>query len=1323
MVNSDTSTITAGVDPSLRESKRTESVSSVDPNLAKAFNILGAVSQQPKTETPVAGPRKEIIKPNEGLLYQGVMELWETRESDPDILAEKMVELLDKHRDSYLAERSDNWDRQDRKFIDPIRLHELAYLLSDQPDNIRSKLDSALGGEGLKNKNCLPEDLMNVIVDVARDSQGRIENSKDYLNLIPVSETELQGDGDLAQRQQQKFDVPDDLIPFLRRGLIMVSGIAEIDSESFVIDIRRHGTSTFREHGFYGNSAPKIFERASLATLQIAQQTGLIGEPLFKEAAVALKEELLSIGSADIGEEERIKQLQEEYGYSVLFNNDLWKLESGKENLRYEFDYNLEGLQLRAKQINSLRQRKRFNPVSSIARSSLNNSDLAEPERRKERILRDVQADKRESEAHNRSLALAKKQYLADTRNQIELPLQEVTKELVYVESETIEKALIEMVGLFRDDPTLSPASKRFLIRQEGSLWPTGKRINPEDSEYQIDMEMIKRDPFLLSVLKYMGRTENTNEFIRDMRKFETSDLGFQNREFFLKYCANRILNRIGLEEEVSPFLLSGYDPHRSLEEEGELRIRIYESLFLLSRTQDNMGVVGINNRVVTLRDIGDSATTEDVQRTTDEIEVGESVTLDKHKEKNGHDIISPVFRERVSRLGERVLGNEKIRQLALASAGIFLVGSMIQGMGSAEFSRYVGNLASREAKTAGIRYVGDVINDNKYQDGDELGFLPTQYAVDGALGYVNSGLEIVTTDVDEISGLSNEGGLVLKRTINPGDKISSPMGRDLLSVQVLSGPSNAIYKVGLGGIGATAEVEVVQMLSETLPEKSSRVTQVETLSGEAYEINPNFEEARNLLKTLEPGSDLEMYYRSLVENIESSVGSGASSEEISKLIIEELNRFEKEFLGGRYYALNTDLDTPTFAEGLSKNIDQGYRCEVAVYLTEELFQPLGVNVGNISGESLEYANGGAWTKKDGHVNNLFVLPTGEVYMVNMTPAIVEGKTPKSDLSYLEASSPSNNADIANIDENGKPLTINGTNQRRNLSPSELGYIDTKVGEAKGIDYSKFAAIGSFGVFGVSKGLDMYLRYKRKSKSLVLNGDEGSGPEEENILNASISISPAENVAPEENVINNNNQQVSSVMPESDENRGVIENDVVIDDPDRLITDEVTILPDDGVSTESAEVGTSNLTEVNRVRCIDTIIELLTPLEGVIDENERKNIAVCTVYGILASTGSDLEEITQTTRHIGSNMQQAQRQLAVYVKNSMSGEDRSGSDQQKEEINPALLKLLRFYDTSAIGLLTADLRAAMSARDGSGTTPNRTMIKNFLSSDVVGWKI
>ncbi len=301
---------------------------------------------------------------------------------------------------------------------------------------------------------------------------------------------------------------------------------------------------------------------------------------------------------------------------------------------------------------------------------------------------------------------------------------------------------------------------------------------------------------------------------------------------------------------------------------------------------------------------------------------------------------------------------------------------------------------------------VGKVINKKGMSNGQGLGFMPEViYRFDYIEGQTPVS-PVFMSEAQIIGEYSDNNGLVLKTTLDAKERTVPIGNRDLSAVmitvdsdnpQITEDPLQALTNQG------ESEVVVFQVLS---PEENTRIREVDEMRIAPYNVNNDLQAAKELLSTLNPNSRIAQVYSSMIESFETALKNNASQEEISDLLEQELRKIEENFVNQQSYSLDFEFDSASVAQQLSLTPEQGYDCNAASLLLQELLHPFGIQAGTVSGVYVSNYDGQAWTDSISHVRVLVGKPNGEVLEVDFTPVIVPGKTPEETIRRLQQTPP-----------------------------------------------------------------------------------------------------------------------------------------------------------------------------------------------------------------------------------------------------------------------------------------------------------------------------
>lgn len=114
-----------------------------------------------------------------------------------------------------------------------------------------------------------------------------------------------------------------------------------------------------------------------------------------------------------------------------------------------------------------------------------------------------------------------------------------------------------------------------------------------------------------------------------------------------------------------------------------------------------------------------------------------------------------------------------------------------------------------------------------------------------------------------------------------------------------------------------------------------------------------------------------------------------------SDIVVDSSKAMAQHIERNRYYQI-TEGKEYSFLNELN-DLDIGFHCEAAAVAYDEFFTQLGIKVFRVTGFNLKVFHGDELWGKVGHAKNLVWLPDGRLMDVDITPPIVEGKTPDED--------------------------------------------------------------------------------------------------------------------------------------------------------------------------------------------------------------------------------------------------------------------------------------------------------------------------------------
>ena len=130
----------------------------------------------------------------------------------------------------------------------------------------------------------------------------------------------------------------------------------------------------------------------------------------------------------------------------------------------------------------------------------------------------------------------------------------------------------------------------------------------------------------------------------------------------------------------------------------------------------------------------------------------------------------------------------------------------------------------------------------------------------------------------------------------------------------------------------------------------------------------------------------------------------------LTEVAITYTQKFAQYIDESRYYALDFKVDrSPTASPyesliAIANHPDKGFYCQVAAEAYQQFMESLGFVVLKQPGYSLRNYDQQLWGDQ-AHVNNIVLLPNGELLQVDMTPYSTD-KTPKEDIDALKPKNP-----------------------------------------------------------------------------------------------------------------------------------------------------------------------------------------------------------------------------------------------------------------------------------------------------------------------------
>ena len=188
-------------------------------------------------------------------------------------------------------------------------------------------------------------------------------------------------------------------------------------------------------------------------------------------------------------------------------------------------------------------------------------------------------------------------------------------------------------------------------------------------------------------------------------------------------------------------------------------------------------------------------------------------------------------------------------------------------------------------------------------------------------------------------------------------------------------------------------------------------VNRIVEMPGEKYDTYThfyNYEEAVPTNKLLAPDPILQDLHHEFITELERVQDDPVKA---SDAVLKYLGMFSSYIDTNRFYALNFRTDPnidPNYGAlaNIARKKDSGFYCDVAAWATYDFLSSAGITAIVQPGFPTKYYEHGAWFKF-AHANTVAFLPDGRKIVIDNTPGIVEGKTPREDIDYLKEEDPS----------------------------------------------------------------------------------------------------------------------------------------------------------------------------------------------------------------------------------------------------------------------------------------------------------------------------
>lgn len=773
-------------------------------------------------------------------------------------------------------------------------------------------------------------------------------------------------------------------------------------------------------------------ERYALFSLQVLDQLSLLDHEDYRDLA----RELAGFVTNDLD----IGWISERYDHGVLFNNpELWESAIPFHHLGTKEALPLpdvsEIIEL-TKKVGSMRRNLRQPTVNRSLQAGLAEGAFKDEQRRREVVHNRISTDKRQYERRKKDIESVEDTVHTLLDKRVTQFIGARTAEEDIVIQPSLEGGLVRLLQNYQNHPELSSKARTFIQRNIDSLEDGKVDIQ---GDYRLDFQRLIQDPTVKPLLEFFSVPYPGGHLPGFLRHMDPESA--EETEFLLRYLAYKVLCSSGVEPRNSGLLFSddGIGTYNWTDANYENFDDFVDSTWGFGVVKEDLYLRKVVSQYVepvrpgnpryrglmeTIKEGELSGTGKVIKQTLlpyanatlAKFRDFKDVTTELVKENKGKVAITASLLLFLGVLSQSPhIRNKPIIQFdwTTAHSGItdFLrtrdSQELPQKQESTKVDREIG-LQGNVEQVNTPRFIGQIVNTGNFTEGQALGFLPTVVKLDSDLSF--NMLKIKTEPLSPTQARNryrDESGLLLRRTIPSGGMVAGLSGRETDRI-IFEDEAHALGTAMFNGIMnlGTNEVEVVQVLSDPL--STDRVRRIDDIKGEQYQLTPNWDAAQKVLASLKSESSLAVYYEQLLHTLSEAQTNGVDQEEISQLIEMELHRLVTDFVDTRFYQLDHDVRTGNFAQTVSYDENMGFRCEVAVEIARQLFDPLGIQVGTISGDQMYFSKDGAWTGPLGHVNNIFSLPDGRVIEANFTPKIHAGKTPESDIEKLGFRAPSN---------------------------------------------------------------------------------------------------------------------------------------------------------------------------------------------------------------------------------------------------------------------------------------------------------------------------
>ncbi|MCA9381891.1 hypothetical protein KC660_00605 [Candidatus Dojkabacteria bacterium] len=779
-----------------------------------------------------------------------------------------------------------------------------------------------------------------------------------------------------------------------------------------------------------------VYSEQSIALLQIMDQLGLINDPLYKPLA-------LELGRVVIDSDD-FKKATNSYTYGVLNEIDFWeeamRQDRGTKKLE-AITLHLSRFEQEARVIKNLKkdlQSGRTN-ATVISQASVSSRSSMIEDRKAAMIKAHIDSENKRAQK-NLERTNAERIYLQQTeaaiRSTFLMPDIDDSSHQLKLPNHIIQLAvkpiILQTLSQYATDPILSSKARRFIEN-------ASDRKNQQLYDIQIDRIIL--DPFLGKFLRAVV-VGDYGDRLTNLRSEDPSAFEFIQRYITYKILAVSSINReddflfLGpkKQENIEIIPVSLYYTRHKVEayRDRMLATQLYQELPTYEFRADDE--VPVNNKYPV--DISSFLkpvliTPERLRKAPFDfknalLSISGKAEMLKGYSREFVEAIVSIRKSKMQMLGLAglVIGSIIMSKLLLPEVN-HQVGRLIESAPTATVqpARLTPDIYTRGATADEVvgdpRYYAKLVytpDEQPYQEGDFFAYAPLEIKT-SELSVEADPIDIEVQTVEDLRSDTHweTGDMVLQVPVVEGEVLYPLSGWDIKTILTES-PNLAVNSTN-GGI--TINTSNTSSNVAIVYERKVNFNQYARITSEGFTSDPyvpivDLEAAQGILETMESTSPLYTLYSQLLQDLE--IGSEDSSELVSNF----LNDLGVFIQNNTHYQLGFVPEEGTVVSTITKQPQLGFECDTASQLVQELMAPVGITTAEISGTSLYYnSDGQLWTPQYRHVDDLVMLPNGEVLYVRMVPPVTTDTSAET-LDALVVDSP-NWIDVAiqNIAESG----------------------------------------------------------------------------------------------------------------------------------------------------------------------------------------------------------------------------------------------------------------------------------------------------------------